>query len=132
MIFVGAILGAVGQGQAGELRHGQYSVAIEITLPNVNTSDYSDESEICWKGPGDVDMPLGPLGRGPLKNCPANAEWVDGEIHVHTTCPGPNAGFAVSVYKIVPGGFRGTSDLNMGGKNMRVGERQHGRYLGPC
>jgi hypothetical protein len=117
---------------AQDLRHGRYAVEVEVTLPNINLSAHTETFEICWRGPEDPKMPLGPLGRGPLRACPAEAVWSDEKINVTTTCSGPNAGFATAIYETIPGGFRGVVDLNMGGKNMRVGERQRGRFIGSC
>ena len=114
------------------LRPGKYAVSVEITLPNIDTRDYGFETEICWRGLKEPEMPLGPLGPGPLRECSSVASVVDGGFRVLTTCEGPNAGWAKSVYRVTATGFRGRVDMNMGGKNMRVGEIQRGRWVGPC
>ena len=119
--------------QAGDLlRPGNYAVSVEITMPNIDTRDYRFETEICWRGVAGPDMPLGPLGPGPLRDCSSVASTSADGFVVKTTCDGPNAGWAVSSYKRTEAGFTGRIDMNMGGKNMRVGEIQRGRWLGPC
>lgn len=127
-----AILLAVPAGAEDGLRPGRYAVSVEVTLPNIATRDYGFETEICWQGPDAPGMPLGPLGPGPLGSCPAAARDTGEGASVITTCPGPNAGFATAAYRRTAAGFTGRVDMNLGGKNMRVGEVQRGRWLGPC
>ncbi len=111
---------------------GLYKVRVHTVLPHIDTSNYDFEAEICWRGPDDPEMPLGPLGRGPLRDCPAEASETGKRLSVTTTCPGPNAGFAVGTYRRTPSGFRGRVELNLGGKNMTLAEEQRGELIGFC
>lgn len=117
---------------AGDLRKGRYVVTVEPRIPNVDLRHSKMEVEVCWRGVGHTRMPLGPLGPGPLKSCPANARSTEGGIEVSTKCPGPNMGWALSRYRLTRDGFRGWVSMNMGGKNMTVTERQTGTWVGRC
>ena len=131
--FIAAALSSAWSSVAAEdLRPGRYQVAVEITLPNIDTSDYDFQTEICWRGTSAPGMPLGPMGPGPLRDCPSVVSDTTDGLLVETICEGPNAGWAVSIYHPTPTGFKGRIDMNMGGKNMRVGEIQRARWLGPC
>ena len=118
--------------EADSLRKGRYAVIVEPKIPNVEFGDLKIEAEICWQGPSKAKTPLGPLGPGPLKNCPSNARSTEGGIEVTTKCPGPNMGHALSRYRVTRDGFRGWVSMNMGGKNMTVMEKQTGRWVGSC
>lgn len=114
------------------MRNGLYTVSVEPRIPNVDVKHLKVQAEICWQGPGHASMPLGPLGPGPLKTCPATARSTEGGIEVTTKCPGPNMGWALSRYRVTSEGFRGWVSMNMGGKNMTVTEKQTGTWVGRC
>lgn len=116
----------------GGLRKGLYVVKVEPKIPNVDLKGAESEVRICWQGPGKAKTPLGPLGPGPLKNCPATARATEGGMEVTTRCPGPNMGHALSRYRVTSDGFRGWVSMNMGGKNMTVTEKQTGTWVGRC
>ena len=133
MRLIAAILAlAAPLAHAEPIPPGAYRVAVEIVLPNIESRDYGFVTTLCWRGASDPDMPLGPLGPGPLRTCPAKARSARGEVTVDTVCPGPNAGWASARYRAVPGGFRGSVAINLGGKNMTLTEIQRGRRTGPC
>ena len=114
------------------LPEGAYRVAVHIVIPNVETRDYDFETEICWRGVDDPAMPLGPLGPGPVARCPSQAQETPEGLSVTTACEGPNAGFATATYATTAGGFSGQVAINLGGKNMTLGERQRGTRTGDC
>lgn len=109
---------------------GRYRVEVSVTIPNVDVTNAAFVTEIVWNGPADPAIALGPLGPGPLRNCPSEAFEYPDRLVIETRCAGPNAGFATSVYRPTEGGFQGTVEMNMGGKNMTVGEVQRGSRLG--
>lgn len=114
---------------AEELRVGLYDVDVRIEIPHIDTSDYDFTRRICLADPA---ADLGPMGPGPLAQCPGEARAAGAWLDVTTTCPGPNAGTALARYRATPWGFKGIVNLNMGGKNMTLAERQTGTWLGPC
>lgn len=117
---------------ADGLPHGAYRVSVHIALPNVETRDYDFETTICWRGPDDPEMPLGPLGPGPLARCPSKASDRSDGLVVTTACEGPNAGLAAASYRRTSDGFRGQVEINLGGKNMTLSEVQRGVRVGDC
>ncbi|MEM7507615.1 MAG: DUF3617 family protein [Pseudomonadota bacterium] len=123
------VLATASAAAAEGLRPGLYDVEVRIEIPHIDTSDYDFTRQICL---ADASEDLGPMGPGPLAQCPgevrASGKWLD----VTTTCPGPNAGTALARYRETPRGFKGVVSLNMGGKNMTLAERQTGTWLGPC
>ena len=127
-----ACVAAPALGVAGGLPEGRYRVAVHIALPNVETRDYDFETEICWRGPDDPAMPLGPVGPGPLVRCPSEAQETPDGVTVTTSCGGPNAGFAVASYRRTAEGFTGRVEIDLGGKNMTMAELQRGVRAGPC
>ena len=128
------LLVTAGPASAGEaeLAPGRYRVEIETTMPNIDLRGARLSVEICWKGATDPAMPLGPLGPGPLRDCPSSARWTEDGLTVATRCLGPNSASALAHYRLRPGGFTGRVEMNMGGKNMTVGERQEGVQVGEC
>lgn len=123
---------APGFAAADGLPPGAYRVSVHIALPNVETRDYDFATTICWRGADDPDMPLGPLGPGPLARCPSDATDRPDGVTVATACEGPNAGLATATYRRTPQGFSGRVDINLGGKNMTLAEEQRGVRTGEC
>lgn len=117
---------------ADGLAPGAYDVRVAVKIPNVNVSNADFTTRVCWRGVEDAAITLGPLGPGPLKDCNAIARQSGTALLIDTKCAGPNAGWAVSTYHVTPSGFRGTVNMNMGGKNMTVQEIQRGTRVGPC
>jgi hypothetical protein len=117
---------------ADGLPPGAYRVSVHIALPNVETRDYDFATIICWHGTDDPEMPLGPLGPGPLAGCPSEARETPEGIAVTTVCPGANAGFAKARYRRTDAGFTGRVDVNLGGKNMTLAEEQRAIKIGKC
>ncbi len=117
---------------ADGLPPGAYRVEVHIALPNVETRDYDFETTVCWRGADGPEMPLGPLGPGPLAGCPSHARDTPEGVAVATTCPGSNAGFAKAHYRRTPNGFTGRVEMDLGGKNMTLAEQQRGTRAGDC
>ena len=117
---------------ADGLPSGAYRVSVHIALPNVETRDYDFETTICWRGADDPEMPLGPLGTGPLARCPSQARDTPEGVTVTTTCPGPNTGFARAHYRRTDAGFTGGVEMDLGGKNMTLSEVQRAIRTGDC
>lgn len=117
---------------AQAIEPGLYDVSVSVQIPNVRVTNADFTTRLCWRGTEDSAMPLGPLGPGPLRSCPAEARHKNGRLIVDNRCDGPNAGWAVSNYRPTAAGFFGTVDINMGGKNMTVREVQRGVRIGDC
>ena len=132
IVVILACLVAPAAGTAGGLPPGAYRVAVHIAIPNVETRDYDFETEICWRGTGDPEMPLGPLGPGPLGDCPSEAHDTPEGVIIATACKGPNAGYAKAVYRRTPEGFSGRIEMDLGGKNMTLAETQRATRTGDC
>lgn len=111
---------------------GLYEVSVSVRIPNVRVTNADFVTRICWRDALDTSMPLGPLGPGPLRSCPATARRSGAQMIVDTQCEGPNAGWAVSSYRSTAGGFSGAVEINLGGKNMTVRELQRGVRVGAC
>ncbi|MEM1299936.1 MAG: hypothetical protein AAGH68_11735 [Pseudomonadota bacterium] len=118
-------------GWADPIPVGKYEVHVHLVLPHIDTKDYDFTTEICLTEPNDA-APLGPLGPGPLLKCPRDGAVRGEELIILVKCPGGNAATAIGTYRATPSGFRGDVKMNMGGKNMTLGERQRGRLIGPC
>lgn len=132
VVLLTASLAAAAAAAGDGLPEGAYRVAVHLAIRNVETHDYDFETEICWRGAGDPQMPLGPLGPGPLARCPSQVQDTPQGATVTTICEGPNAGFAVALYRRTAEGFTGRVEVNLGGKNMTLAEMQRGTRTGDC
>ena len=131
-IFICLALCLPMQAMADPILPGAYDVDVEIRIPNVDVSNADFTTRICLRNQADLTKKLGPLGPGPLKDCPGVARTDGSSLIIDTKCDGPNAGWAVSTYVVTSRGFKGTVNLNMGGKNMTVQEAQRGTWAGKC
>ncbi len=117
---------------ADPIHPGAYEVDVKIRIPNVDVSNADFTTRICLRSDEDLSSKLGPLGPGPLKDCPGVARTDGSSLIIDTKCDGPNAGWAVSSYFVTSRGFEGTVNMNMGGKNMTVQEIHRGTWAGKC
>ncbi len=109
---------------------GRYLIEVQMVIPNVDTRDYDFTQTICLVG--DDLSRLGPLGPGPMRECPRQVSEANGSVMVTVTCSGPNAGTATGHYTFSRGGFKGVVQMNMGGKNMTLIERHRAERIGNC
>jgi len=73
------------------------------------------------------------LSDNPLKNCPLLDHQVTADTATYRiACPGPNMGSAVGVFDFTGSAYRGSIEMNMGGKNMIMSETQVGKRIGEC
>ena len=120
------------QAMADPIHPGAYQVDVKVRIPNVDVSNADFTTRICLRNKEDLLTKLGPMGPGPLKDCPGIARTDDSNLIIDTKCDGPNAGWAVSTYVATSRGFKGTVNMNMGGKNMTVQEIHRGTWAGKC
>lgn len=126
------LLSLSGLAHAEVIEPGAYEVGVEVRIPNVDVSNADFTKRICLRDQDDILETLGPMGPGPLRDCPGIVRMDGNSLIIDTTCGGPNAGWAVSTYVPTPLGFKGTVNLNMGGKNMTVQEVHRGTRVGLC
>lgn len=118
-------------GTAGpKIEAGAYRIDVHLEIPNVETGDYDFSREMCVTQ--ETFERLGPLGPGPLANCPRVTRATSTGLEISLRCEGPNTAYAIGEYRPTATGFRGTVHLNMGGKNMTLVEHQRGTRLGAC
>ena len=73
------------------------------------------------------------LSENPLSRCPLLEYRVGADrATFRIVCPGPNMGRAVGVFDLGPAAYRGSIEMNMGGKNMTMSETQVARRIGDC
>lgn len=130
VLMLGSLIVMVAK--AGEVSppDGLYRIDVALEIPHVDTRDYGFSETICL-GPTSLDR-LGPLGPGPLRSCPRELHGSGSELQVSVRCEGPNTARASGSYRLTDTGFRGVVNMNMGGKNMTLVERQKAVRLGPC
>ncbi|MEM7177166.1 MAG: DUF3617 family protein [Pseudomonadota bacterium] len=109
---------------------GRYRIEVRIEIPNVDTRDYDFTQTLCLAS-GALSR-LGPLGPGPMRDCPRRVSEAEGSVTVEVICNGPNAGTATGHYTASSDGFTGVVQMNMGGKNMTLIERHRAERLGNC
>ncbi len=73
------------------------------------------------------------LSDNPLKRCAlVDYQASAGSARYRIVCEGPNRGRASAAFDLQQHAFRGTIQMDMGGKNMTMAERQTGRRIGDC
>jgi hypothetical protein len=119
---------------AAALEPGEYEVSVQLDLPHVDGAAASRTARICVTGGGNDTHGLTVLSANhPFGRCAASNIREDGGTLVFDiVCPGPNAAKASATYTFRAQDFDGTIVMTMGGKNMTMTERQHGRRTGAC
>ena len=113
---------------------GLYEVEVRISLPNVQNVAPPKLLTLCI-APADLRS-----GRAffvqsdnPLKHCDLmDYRPVSATVVYRIVCQGPNRGNAAAVFETTSAAYRGTINMNMGGKNMTMTETQTGRRIGAC
>jgi hypothetical protein len=116
------------------LAPGLYRVEVRIALPNVQDAAAPFVVTRCVS-PADLESgeAFSILSKNPLRNCDLlNYQVTDGAVSYRIACPGPNKGSAVAVFKTTATTYRGSIQMNMGGKNMTMSETQAGTRMGNC
>ena len=116
------------------LMPGLYEIEVRIDLPNVQNAAAPMVLTRCV---GSADVESGKtffvLSDNPLKNCPLLDHQVTADtVTYRILCPGPNMGSAVGVFDFTGSAYRGSIEMNMGGKNMTMSGTQVGKRIGEC
>jgi len=120
--------------EGSSLTPGLYEVEVRLSLPNV---DNAGVLNTVTRRVTPADLQSGwaffVLSDNPLKQCElldyhATAETASYRI----ACPGPNRASAVAVFDTTRTSYRGTIQMNMGGKNMTMTEAQVGKRVAEC
>jgi len=113
---------------------GLYRVEVRISLPNVQDTAAPMLLTRCV-GPADLQSGRAffVMSENPLKSCDLlDYEVTAGTAVYRIACPGPNRGSAVGVFDTAATSYRGTIQMNMGGKNMTMSETQAATRIGDC
>lgn len=116
------------------LAPGLYRVEVRIALPNVQDAAAPFVATRCVS-PADLKSgeAFSILSKNPLRNCDLlDYRVTDGTASYRIACPGPNKGSAVAVFQTTATTYRGSIDMNLGGKNMTMSETQAGTRIGNC
>ena len=116
------------------LAPGLYRVEVRIALPHVQDAAAPFVVTRCVS-PTDLESgeAFSLLSKNPLRNCDLlDYQVTDGTASYRIACPGPNKGSAVAVFQTKATTFRGSIEMNMGGKNMTMSETQAGMRIGNC
>jgi Protein of unknown function (DUF3617) len=113
---------------------GNYEVEVRIGLPNAPDVAAPMRLNRCMtREDFESGRVFAVMSDNPLKQCQRIDYQVTGAtISFRITCPGPNRGSAVAVFKTSSNGYRGSIKMNMGGKNMTMTETHIGRRIGSC
>ena len=134
-VTIGAALAATPAGAADSLLiPGLYQVEVRISLPNVQDVAAPLLLTRCIGLP---DLQSGRaffvLSDNPLKDCDLLDYQATADTAIYRiVCPGPNRGSAVGVFETTGSAYRGSIQMNMGGKNMTMSETQAGKRIGNC
>ena len=116
------------------LAPGLYRVEVRIALPNVQDAAAPFVVTRCVS-PADLESgeAFSILSKNPLRNCDLlDYQVTDGTASYRIACPGPNKGSAVAAFQTTATTYRGSIQMNMGGKNMTMSETQAGTRIGNC
>jgi hypothetical protein len=111
-----------------------YQVEVRIALPNVQDAAAPVVLTRCVS-PADLKsgQAFFVLSHNPLRNCDLlDYQVTGGAASYRIACPGPNKGSAVAVFETTAITYRGSIEMNMGGKNMTMSETQAGKRIGDC
>jgi hypothetical protein len=113
---------------------GLYRVEVRIALPNVQESA---EPMIVTRCIDSTALKSGQaffvLSENPLAHCDLLDYAVNrGTATYRIACPGPNRGRALAVFQTTHNAWRGSIEMNLGGKNMTMSETQSARRIGEC
>jgi hypothetical protein len=119
---------------AAALEPGEYEVSVRLDLPHVDGATASRTTPVCvTEGRNDTHGLTALSTNNPFGGCAASNIREDaGTLLFDIACPGPNAATASARYTFKEQDFDGTITMKMGGKNMTMTERQHGRRTGGC
>lgn len=116
------------------LRPGRYHVEVRVSLPNVGTAAPPLTASRCIT-PDDLRSggAFFILSDNPLKRCPLIDYQTSARSATYRiVCEGPNRGSASALFDLQENAYRGTIQMNMGGKNMTMAETQVGKRIGDC
>ncbi len=116
------------------LAPGLYRVEVRIALPNVQDAAAPFVVTRC-ASPADLESgkAFSILSKNPLRACDLlDYQTTDDAVSYRIACPGPNKGSAVAMFRTTATTYRGSIQMNMGGKNMTMSETQAGTRIGNC
>ena len=113
---------------------GEYELTAETLLPHLEEAlrYATTRTRQCLRAPDASDT--FPLLRHPsFTGCSLvpDAKGSDG-LHFSLHCANPEAATGSAVFQVDAGQLSAVLDVKMGGKNMTLSQRLHGRRLGPC
>lgn len=119
---------------AHELEPGLYEIKVQVELPNVIDPAHKALSRRCITRADLIRHdPFQIESDTPLKKCQRMPICMGGKkAGFQIVCGGGTGGVANGQFTLSNNRFSGTIEMNMGGKNMTVVERQSGRRLGDC
>ena len=117
------------------LQPGLYEVTFTLELPNVIATGIGPGTLRRCVTPDDLRTgnAFGVLGDNPIRACPLKHYDISTDrAQYRIECPGPNTPSATGAFELTATSYRGVINMNMGGKNMTMSERQRGRRVGAC
>jgi hypothetical protein len=119
---------------AGELpiQHGAYEITARLILPHLEQWAVDSTKIVCAGDGGAIPVPV-LSANNPFKHCAATGIRSSGDsLSYDIACAGRGAANAHAAYSVTPGGFVGSIDMVLGGKNMTMTEVQRARRVGEC
>jgi hypothetical protein len=113
---------------------GLYRIEVRIVLPNVRESTQPMIVIRCIDSSAfQSGRAFSILSENPLAQCNTLDYAINaGTASYRIACPGPNRGTAVAVFHTTSTAYRGSIDMDLGGKNMTMSETQSARRIGSC
>lgn len=119
---------------AHELEPGLYEIEVQVELPNILHPAHNVSSTRCITRDDLLRHdPFQIESKTPLANCRRTPICMGGtHAGFEVLCDGGSGGMASGRFTLSKSRFTGTIEMNMGGKNMTVVERQTGTRIGDC
>jgi hypothetical protein len=113
---------------------GEYELTAQTVLPHLEEAlrYATTRARQCLRDPdasGVFPLLLHPAFAG--CNLVADAQAGDG-LHFSLHCTNPEAASGFAVFAVDGGSMSAVLELKMGGKNVTLSQRLHGRRVGPC
>ncbi len=120
---------------ATAMQPGLYEIQIETNMPNMYNQEWEPTHvKECLT---ESDIKSGRAYRGPRGTQYSNCELLDyknlnNKITYHSVCPGPNAPSGHGTFAYTDNMFKGTVNMQMGGKNMTMVQKYTARRVADC
>jgi hypothetical protein len=133
---LGLVIGvAAAAGDATTMQPGSYEIQIETGMPNLDELQRGRSVvKQCFTR---TDIESGQAYRGPRGDQYANCKLMDykslnGEVSYHIVCPGSNAPSGYGAFTYTDTAFRGSVEMQMGGKNMTMTQKYTAKRVANC